>query len=240
MKKVTNKNKTLKFNSEKHEYKVGRTKYVSVTTIIGEQFPKFDADEVAERVALKQKRSPASIKKEWADKGAEACRFGTKIHKWAEDILNKLELSREGTEKELAYLKSLEEFIPKFLKKYEIIEAEKMIFSPKYKIAGTIDLLARNKKTGKIHVLDWKTNKAIERENRWQKGKGKDELSHLDSCNFNKYSLQLNLYQRLLKEEYFEDAEFERYILHIDAEKVHVIKSPSMNKEINIILGVKK
>lgn len=129
--------------------------------------------------------------------------------------------------------------MPKLLRNYEFIEAEKMIFSPELKLSGTVDLIMRNKRTKNICVFDWKTNKKIDKENNWGDF-GKEFLYHLDHCNYNHYSLQLNIYRKLLYREGYGD-EFENAemgLFHITEEQVNGIRVYPMNKEVDLIFKV--
>ena len=66
-------------------------------------------------------------------------------------------------------------------------------------ISGTIDLILANDR-GELVLLDWKRSKEIKRTNRFQKAF--DPISHLDDCNFNHYSLQLNFYRHIIETKY--------------------------------------
>lgn len=218
---VINKGLELVFEPIEHKYTVGDDQYTSVTTFVKSHFAEFDSESIAIKYANKHGLNKEDVLKKWADDGQIASDFGTKIHLWAESLLNKEEIVEEGTEKELKYLASLKDWINNiFFERFDLIECEKMIFSPKYKLAGTIDVLARNKKTGDIYILDWKTNKKLVKKNDFgQKGLGL--LSEVDDCNFNHYSLQLSSYEKILKEEYFPDDNFKKMILYITDSKVY-------------------
>jgi hypothetical protein len=58
-------------------------------------------------------------------------------------------------------------------------------------VAGQVDLPVISR------IIDYKTDKKIEKSNRWQKFKY--PLNHLDQCNYNKYALQLSLYKYMLE-----------------------------------------
>ena len=77
-----------------------------------------------------------------------------------------------------------------FRQKLDILDVEKIVFSPwlPHPIAGTIDLLARSRKDGSILILDWKTNKSIDMENKWGKF-GLDPIKHIPDLNYWHYSL---------------------------------------------------
>lgn len=189
---------------------------------------------------------------DWNNEANKSCEFGTKVHLIAEFLCSQ---DNESLAKEMAtidsdlaqwpdkvaqtylYKQHLENFMKDFFfKKYDFIEAEKMIFSEKYRIAGTIDLLARNKETGKMAILDWKTNKEIKLDNDFNQT-GKGHFSHLPDCNFSHYSLQLNGYQKiLLEEEYVKPNEqFERGLFYIDADGVHFYEVAELQEEADIL-----
>ena len=75
-----------------------------------------------------------------------------------------------------------------FRQKLDILAVEKIVFNPflPRPIAGTIDLLARSRKDGSVLVLDWKTNKSIDRENRWNKF-GFDPIRHIPDTSLGHY-----------------------------------------------------
>ena len=64
-------------------------------------------------------------------------------------------------------------------------------------ICGMVDQLFFNEKSGKLEIWDWKTNKAIKKDNKWQQFK--KPLNHLDVCELNTYSLQLSFYKLIVE-----------------------------------------
>ena len=77
------------------------------------------------------------------------------------------------------------------------IKSEVIVGDEGFKICGMVDQLFWNNKADELQIWDWKTNKEIKRNNRWQQFK--DPISHLDVCEFNTYSLQLSLYKYLIE-----------------------------------------
>lgn len=77
----------------------------------------------------------------------------------------------------------------KFRQGLDVLGVEKIVFNPflPRPIAGTIDLLARSRKDGSILILDWKTNKSIDQENRWDKY-GLDPIKHVPDLNYWHYA----------------------------------------------------
>jgi ATP-dependent exoDNAse (exonuclease V) beta subunit len=66
------------------------------------------------------------------------------------------------------------------------------------KIAGMVDCLFYNKKSGKLEIWDYKTNKEIKQKNDFGQYFHKP-ISHLDVCEINTYSLQLSLYKHIIE-----------------------------------------
>jgi ATP-dependent exoDNAse (exonuclease V) beta subunit len=64
-------------------------------------------------------------------------------------------------------------------------------------IAGMTDMLFYNVKFKCFQIWDWKTNKQLRTENKFQRLKG--PLAMLEDCEMNIYSLQLHTYKYILK-----------------------------------------
>ena len=77
------------------------------------------------------------------------------------------------------------------------VRAEVVVGDREWGITGMIDQLFFNEKSGMLEIWDWKTNKAIKKENNWQQFK--KPLSHLDVCELNTYSLQLSFYRLIVE-----------------------------------------
>ncbi|MEI3000521.1 MAG: hypothetical protein V8T86_06410 [Victivallis sp.] len=67
--------------------------------------------------------------------------------------------------------------------KYQFIAAEKILFSPRCLVAGTVDLLMADGNT--LWILDYKTNKAMGHDGY---GMGLGPLAHLANCNYEHYA----------------------------------------------------
>jgi ATP-dependent exoDNAse (exonuclease V) beta subunit len=80
--------------------------------------------------------------------------------------------------------------------------SEVIVYSKELGIAGTIDLLVYNSEQNMYHLVDWKTNKRIDK-NSFRNKKGiLSSSKHLDDCNFMHYSLQLSFYRYILERYY--------------------------------------
>jgi ATP-dependent exoDNAse (exonuclease V) beta subunit len=211
--------KEIVFTAKDHTYFVDGVRYISATGLIHNFFPQFDSVLVANRKALREGVLAEDLLSAWAASGQEASELGTAVHAMAEKILLSKDLSAademaQGPRQQL-FLAALKQAIPKILQNYDVVEMEKILFSPKYKVAGTIDLLLKNKKTGKLVVADWKTNKEI-KHTAFQNQTGHGPCGSLPDCNFIQYSLQLALYRELLiQENYYPNTEVGCVLIHL-------------------------
>jgi hypothetical protein len=209
----------LDFNAEEHLYKYDGKSLISVSGVIKKFTEPFDADKIAGFVAKKRSReegrkvTKAEILQEWEDMKNHACDQGTSVHNFGENYTkdskptNGFEIAIES------FWKSLPEHIVPFM-------FELQMFSEKLGIAGTADIILYNIKTGKFIIADYKTNKDL-----FKNFKGKKMLkpfTNLLDSPFNKYQIQLSMYQHLFEQCGFEvekrvviwlkpDATFETY-----------------------------
>ena len=84
----TNKDNFLFFDEGPHKYTdTYGNEYLSVTTLIGQYYPHFDADYWAHKKAREQGKSEKAIKAEWERIKNEACERGSKTHNGIEDAI---------------------------------------------------------------------------------------------------------------------------------------------------------
>lgn len=192
------------FEEETHKYSSiineNEIIYTSGTTFINNFFPKFDpTGEILIKTAKKRGVLPSILKKEWDDKRINSCIFGTKIHETCEDVfLNQKIRNKPKNDRERFSMKVAQKAAEKVLEKADILGVEKIVFDEDLKIAGTMDGLIKSKKDGKIWIIDWKTNEKITTENTYNKF-GFSPIEHIPDINYEHYSLQLNLYEYILK-----------------------------------------
>lgn len=212
--------------------------YVSGTQFIHKFFAPFDANgEIAQRCAAKEGCTVEEIRAKWAQAGKDASTLGTKIHECCEDIENgktekELRNSPNNPREERMMANAIK-MAKKFYNGLDILGIEKIVFSPSLRIAGTIDLFARSKKDGSYLIIDWKTNKSIDVEDKWNKF-ALAPISHLHDINYVTYSCQLNLYEYILKHEGYvpRDATFKKYLVHVTEENAKLIETLDLQMEI--------
>ena len=88
--------------------------------------------------------------------------------------------------------KDHEHFVP--------FRTEWTLWDSETRICGSVDMIFKDP-DGTLKVYDWKRSKEIKQSNRFQKGAA-EEVKHLDDCNYEHYSLQLNIYKYLIEKNY--------------------------------------
>ena len=228
------------FTEEDHSYRsvVGGLpiKYISGTSFISRFFPQFDPyGTIAESCARKRGITKEEIQAEWAEKARKSCIYGTKVHETCEDALTgaKNLRNKPSDDREKIVMKNALTMCRRLLSKGKPEGIEKIVFDENLRLAGTIDLLFRTKKDGKLWILDHKTNASIEKENRWNSF-GKPPIQDVPDTNYWHYSLQLNLYEFLMKSAGYvqKDEPVGKALLHITENGVKTYLVNDMQKEI--------
>ena len=245
----------VSFDEPTHTYSIDGSSVgiCSVTTLIHRHFPHFNPDEVIHKMRNSRNGIPEryakmtneQIKEQWDESGKEASGKGTMLHKRIElfynNELDKLEIDNDPIAKEYSYFLAFNETIKDRLEPYR---TEWSIFRKEINLAGQLDMLYKIKNvdgsdTGTFALYDWKRSKEIKFENSFEKGLG--VLSHLDHCNFVHYSIQLNIYKRLLETLYdISVREMCLVILHPDNESFKLFPVVEMKREINLIFKERK
>jgi hypothetical protein len=172
------------------------TQYTSGTTFIKQSFKPFDeAAAVAAEVA-KTKRLEMDILADWKKKRDESAEFGNRVHAYAESLVVGTKPPAATTPRERRARKIVDEALVMLAKDYEFLGAEQIIFDPLFLLAGMIDLPARNRKTGALAILDWKTCESITNDNYGQMAL--PPIAHVRDSKVSHYALQLSLYGWIL------------------------------------------
>lgn len=190
--------RVITFEEEPHIYTDDHGEfYKSFTTLIHDYFPQFDSEKVAARVAPKRGKTVPELLQEWAEAGEEACAYGTRTHENCEYRMKGMpEPNAARDDRERVTFANAVAVVDWLKSKYQFIAAEKILFSPRCLVAGTVDLLMADGNV--LWILDYKTNKAIKRTGY---GKGLGPLAHLVNCNFEHYAMQLSLAEVIAKME---------------------------------------
>ena len=121
------------------------------------------------------------------------------------------------------------------MKGFEPYRTEWLVFKEDIKLAGSIDMLYM-KPDGTIAIYDWKRAKEIKFENSFQNMVA--PLDHLPDTNYWHYSLQLNIYRRILEELYdITVSELALVVLHPNNRQYKVIELNRMDDEVSAMFA---
>jgi ATP-dependent exoDNAse (exonuclease V) beta subunit len=249
----------IKFYTYGHRYEIlsdMKSRYTSVTTWIHTHFPKFNADEIIQKMFSSKSWGPQhkywgmtadEIKASWKNSGQSSCIMGTNLHEKIELFMNNLDcgsnyllsdlLEKNKEEENLSSSIELQYFL-KFAQDYQHLKpyrTEWMIFDEELKIAGSIDMVFENE-DGTLSIYDWKRCKEINQENTWNKFSTNEIISHLPDTNYCHYSLQLNTYKEILERKYGKQVK-ELYLVKLHPDdpnnSYELIEVPILSEEIN-------
>jgi len=177
--------------------------YESVTTLVKRAFPPFDAQAAAERVAARENRLALDVLAEWKAKGDAAAAAGTLVHAYAESLVlgtPALDIPDNLPPWARQYarhaFKAVDTALCALRDSYELLPPEQIVFDPLFEVAGTIDLPARNRKTGALAILDWKTCESITDDAYWHTAL--PPIAHIRASKLAHYTLQLSIYAWML------------------------------------------
>ena len=235
-------NSSIAFDEESHKYihpkdETGNAEYISVTTLVERFFP-FDIKKYIERKAKEENRTEEDVLDEYLLIRDEAAEKGTYLHNQIESFLKKAEFDSDLKEFELFL-----EFYNKEIKSRNFLffNAERMIYSNKYNVAGTIDCLFKKEKKDEYVMLDWKRSKKLIIDGRpriFGYGHALSELNTLDNSSYNRYCLQQNIYKYIVETEYsMKISSMKLVVLHDNYSDYHIVHVPIMKRETKIILN---
>ncbi len=233
-------NTSLGFDEKSHVYakdETGNSEYISVTTLIERFFP-FDLNRYIERKAEEENKTEEDVLHEHLLMRDEAAEKGTFLHNQIENFLKKTEFDSDSKEFDLFL-----DFYNKEIKARNLVffDAEKMIFSDKFNVAGTIDCLFKKEKNDEFVMLDWKRSKKLIIDGRpriFGYGYALSELNTLDNSSYNRYCLQQNIYKHITESEYgMKISSMKLVVLHENYADYHIVDVPIMKREASIILN---
>jgi len=230
MKKI-NDNKIILIE-ETHEYRLEDDpdfKFTSCTTFVKYFFEPFDrigiATNLTETNLRYMHRSVEDLLNEWE----KISRAGTKVHKEIEEFI----LNGKNPEEKKAVVGV--EWLKRIMNgKYEFFP-EVIVYSKELGLAGSIDILLYDKENDEYKIVDWKTNKRLDKTSFNNKMGTHPASAHLPDCNFSHYSLQLSLYRYLL-EKYYGLNVTGAAIAHLNEHKLEFHKTPYLRSEVEEML----
>ena len=192
----------ITFTEEDHVYMDGNAiTYTSATTLVKSAFPPFDAAAAAAAKEAKTGRSAAEWIAEWNEIGRKASEDGTRCHENCErqilgqyDRMNQPRDDAERKRFRIAWHEVEKIKAARFLK----LEPEKLVFSPRFMVAGSIDLLGQ-KAPDEFAIIDWKYIRELKRESFGGRTGNHLATAALPDSNYWHYAVQQNIYAEILK-----------------------------------------
>lgn len=231
----------MKYIDENHTYiSDSGDNYISTTRLIKQYEQWKDWNEIARRYAEKNKKTVEEVQAAWREEGRKAIDKGIAYHnKMEADLIEQMNIEVEGRSYQV-FPTPLQDGIKIALglKLDEGVYPELIVYSHKYKVAGQADVVEIV--NGKINIIDYKTSKEIKMESykHWRHGHEmlKFPVSHLMNCNFNTYSLQLNIYMFLLKGHNPKLKVGKMEIHHVKDDELEIYKVSNLQKEAKALL----
>ena len=225
----------ISFDETNHTYIVDGNTLQSVTNIVENCFPKFDAELHAKYTAAKMGITPEEVIMMWEQKGKESRELGTVMHQ-------KIESYYQGKDsKEDDSYRLFKMFTDKV--KLEPYRTEWAVYDTDYNIAGTIDFV--DYQDGKYTIYDWKRSDKIiangmpVKVSKYQE-KGVYPLEHLENCAYYHYALQLSLYKFILEKNYdIKVSDLRLGIFHPSYDKPYVLKMPYLENEVKTLMELR-
>lgn len=241
------------FHEKQHYYTLNDYKFgTSVTSLIETYAQEFDSDTISKKIAEKEGITQQDVLDKWKKENEFSCVKGSHIHLKAQglwtgndyelnyDIISdSIDKNRLKEEYDIMTKQALN-FYNDYKDIYDMIQDEFIVWSKDYDIAGSIDGLMYNKQTQECCILDFKSNKELQFENKYHK-KMKVPLQNLDDVNGLHYYLQLSIYKYLI-EKYTNIKIKKLFIVYfnINAKNYKIINIPYLKSEVERILNLRK
>jgi len=218
----------IEFDPKYHTYTnlVTGKRLTSVTRFLKLFENEFDSDFFSNKIAKKRGITQAQVLKEWKEKADLSCKIGTDCHYIIEHYILHGEILEPKNKKEEIVIKYINDFLVS--KRVIPNETEYIVYNDY--LAGQIDFIAER---NGLFIKDFKTNEKIET---YSYGKYMlNEFSMFPDSSFYKYSLQLDIYEKLIKKPIKG-----KFIVHIKENEYIFYKCEEMLKFIDIDYLCKK
>lgn len=211
---------------------------MGANTLVSKFFdPPFDMEEFIGKMAREKGIPFTQAEEEWNRSNLDKTHVGRYAHMLADDAVNGREPSKKGENpKEIAVYTAIYDYARNLVKGATDVESEVSLHADSVTVGGKFDLLM--KRGGTWVLVDWKTNG--EDLDDVPTGKvGIDELTkNLNNNPYNKYALQLNVYEWAAKDsgKIPKDAEVSKELHHFQyledgkPVKIAVVQVPDLQE----------
>lgn len=187
------------FEPKEHVYHVnGEKMKVSVTTLVHRYFH-FPKDKIIEKIISSSKKNKNSeyynlTKEQICEKWNQGALLGTRLHEMIENFYNDIE-NNEPYPIEFEYFLNFQKDF-----NFKAYRTEWIVYDKEKSLAGSIDMVYMND-DGTVSIYDWKRSKEIKKEH-YYGDTALPPMHFFQNCNYNSYSLQLNIYKWILETHY--------------------------------------
>jgi len=242
----------VEFNEEQHKYYVdGNAMNTSVTTLVHQYFKPFDKTRTANLMlrgknfwndekyssywdlvrGLKHQDAVDAIVNLWSN--GDAALLGTAMHACIEDYYMHGKKPDVLTP-ELDMFFRFDDYSREL--GYEPKKSEQIVYDTDYSLAGSVDMLYIDRETGDYWLVDWKRSKEIKFEG-YRGLKALPPIDDKQDCNYEQYSLQLNIYKFLLEKNYgLSICRMSLVILHPNNDDYIIIDVEDNQEAVEVIL----
>lgn len=206
---TTSLDRKVVFDPIKHKYYYGEDTLLSVTQFIKKFTKPFNA--LFPSIAKSKKNlrmktgitNPIKLRKYWRLNSERASNLGTSAHVFAE-----MYVMDRTTKPITGYDHAAIKAIHWLEQKFEFISQEEVLYNTNYLLAGSCDLIMKDRKTGEYAAGDWKTTVDMFK----TYNKLLTPFDNLKDSAINKYSIQLDTYS-LLANQYIPEPN--RYVIQL-------------------------
>jgi hypothetical protein len=183
---------------------------MSVTRLIKKHKKDFDKQTIAKRVAKRKRVSTDSVLAEWEQNNLYSTTLGSMLHKYIENFYHNRRIEFEGSLQKLGFNEKtkLINVLPKLVEQFQnfyrdnknlICIKNEMVVGDvdDTKVCGTMDMLCYNTETKCFEILDFKTNKKMEKSSPW--GNLFYPFEDMSEGEINEYTIQLNCYKYFIE-----------------------------------------
>lgn len=202
----------VKFVEKTHTYLIDNqhTNNMSVTRLIKRFKRKFEKEKMAANVAKRTNTTVAQVLADWELNSLYSTTIGTMLHKYIENFYCNKRIEFDGTFVGLGFDEKtkIQQNFPKMVEHFQnFYEQNKNLICVKNemvigdiddtKVCGTMDMLAYNSTSDKLEILDFKTNKKMEKNSKY--ASLFFPFDDMDECEVNEYTIQLNTYKHFIE-----------------------------------------
>ena len=257
------------FNEGPHKYTIqgingitAETEFTSVTTLVHNQYDRFDAKKMIAIMMQNKKKwndpianikyygkTADEIEKMWSKSGEEAAAKGTEMHHRIECFYNTTTPDTATPDTttpdtpEFTYFKNFhQDFVACENPTLIPYRTEWTVFHEEARIAGSIDMVYELRSvndsddptpTPTLVIYDWKRCREITKTNPLFKFAVHPAIEHIPDSNYWHYALQLNIYKYILQTKYDKTVtDLYLVVLHPEAQNYQRIKLPNLQSEV--------